>query len=86
MKRKAGEWNRMDIETQMIEYMRPLFGDMAEKAMENQKNKLGIRKKATVEDYRNIAEAIRELCKNMAGEAISERIYSGLVQILDTKG
>jgi hypothetical protein len=26
---------QMDIESQMIEFMRPLFGDMAEKAMEN---------------------------------------------------
>lgn len=74
----------MNIETQMIEYMRPLFGDMAEKAMENQKSKLGIKKTASVKDYRKIAEAIRELCMNMAGEAIAERIHTGLVEILDS--
>jgi hypothetical protein len=74
----------MDIERQMIEYMRPLFGDMAEKAIENQKAKLGIDKKVSKEDYRKIAEALRDLCKSMAGEQISDRIYTGLIDILDS--
>lgn len=74
----------MDIESQMIDFMRPLFGDMAEKAMENQKVKLGIEKKPSAEDYKKIAEAIRDLCKNMAGDAIADRIYGGLVEILES--
>ena len=73
----------MDIEAKMIEYMRPLFGDMAEKAIENQKCKLGVTKKPTKEDYRKIVEALRDLCKNMAGEQISDKIYAGLIEILD---
>ena len=74
----------MDIESQMIDFMRPLFGDMAEKAMENQKNKLGIEKKATVEDYMRVAEAIKDLCRHMAGDAIADKIYTGLMDILDS--
>ena len=74
----------MDIETQMIEFMRPLFGDMADKAMENQKTKLGIKKKATIEDYQKIADSIKDLCSSMAGEAIADKIYEGLVEILES--
>ncbi|KYK25592.1 MAG: hypothetical protein AYK23_03885 [Candidatus Proteinoplasmatales archaeon SG8-5] len=67
----------------MIEYMRPLFGDMAEKAIENQKSKLGVSGKPSKEDYRRIVEALRDLCNNMAGEQISDKIYVGLIEILD---
>ncbi len=75
----------MDIESQMIEFMRPLFGDMAEKAMENQKRKLGLEEgRQSLEDYQKIAEAIRDLCRHMAGDAIAIRIYSGLIELLET--
>jgi demethoxyubiquinone hydroxylase (CLK1/Coq7/Cat5 family) len=74
----------MEIEHQMIEFMRPLFGDMAEKALENQKTKLGIKKKASSEDYKKIAGSIRDLCKHMAGEVIADKIYTGLMEILES--
>jgi hypothetical protein len=75
----------MDIESQMIEFMRPLFGDMAEKAMENQKRKLGLEEgKPSLNDYQKIAEAIRDLCRHMAGDAIAIKIYAGLLDLLET--
>jgi hypothetical protein len=75
----------MEIESQMIEFMRPLFGDMAEKTMENQKRKLGLEEgKPSLEDYQKIAEAIRDLCRHMAGDAIAIKIYGGLLELLDT--
>ncbi len=78
-----GADSRMEIESQMIEFMRPLFGDMAEKAMENQKKKLGIDKtEPSLDDYKKIAEAIRDLCRHMAGDAIANKIYKGLIELL----
>ena len=67
----------------MIEFMRPLIGDMAERAMDNQKKKLGIDKtEPSLDDYKKIAEAIRDLCRHMAGDAIANKIYKGLIELL----
>lgn len=81
---KSGGLTTTNIESQMIDFMRPLFGDMAEKALENQKTKLGIKKKPNADDYKKIADAIRDLCKHMAGDAIADKIYGGLVDILES--
>ena len=72
-----------ELENRMIEFMRPMFGDMAEKTIENQMNKLGVeRKDLTKEDYMEVAQAISDLCSHMAGEAIARKIYGGLMEIL----
>ncbi|RLJ02079.1 MAG: hypothetical protein DRP08_04865 [Candidatus Aenigmatarchaeota archaeon] len=74
-----------DIEVKMEEFMRPLFGDMAQKTIENQKDKLGMGKKLAHDDYIKVAESIRDLCRNMAGNAIADKIYMGLMEILETE-
>lgn len=74
-----------ELENRMIEFMRPMFGDMAEKTIENQMNKLGVeRENLTREDYLEVAKAISDLCSHMAGEAIAHKIHVGLMEILES--
>ena len=73
-----------DIEIEMMEFMKPLFGDMAQKTIDNQKEKLELEKELSHDDYVKIAESIRDLCKKMAGNAIADKIYSGLMEIIET--
>ena len=64
--------------------MQPLFGEMADKTLELQKKKLGIEnKELCYDDYVNLIDAVRKLCKSMAGDAIASRIYEGLKGILE---
>ena len=75
-----------EIETRMMEFMRPLFGDMAHQTIENQKEKLGIADgELTYEQYLTIAESIKDLCNKMAGSSVADRIYSGLIGILEAE-
>ena len=75
----------VELENRMIEFMRPMFGDMAEKTIENQMNKLGVeREDLTKEDYLKVAQAISDLCSHMAGEAIARKIRNGLMEILES--
>ena len=74
----------MDLESEMVEFMQPLFGEMADKTVELQKKKLGIENEdLSYEDYEKLIDSIRNLCKTMAGEAIASKIYEGLKDILD---
>ena len=72
-----------DIETKMEEFMKPLFGDMAQKTIDNQKTKLELGDEINQEDYAAVAESIRDLCRKMAGNAIANKIYDGLMEILE---
>jgi hypothetical protein len=72
-----------NVETQMVDFMRPLFGGMAEKTIENQKKKLGFEDKPlTYDEYEQVIVAIGDLCKHMAGDAIAVTIRAGLMEIL----
>lgn len=71
------------IEDEIIETLRLMFGDMAKPTIEIQKRKLGLRDKLSKEDYLKIADKIRELCREMAGDLIAERIYNDLVNIIE---
>ncbi len=71
-----------DIETQMVEHMRPLFGEFAATALEQQKAKLGLAGAVAAADYLRLAEEIRAMCREIAGPAVAERVYSGLLAIL----
>ena len=73
-----------EIENQMMEFMKPLFGDMAQKTIDNQKAKLELGEELSQGDYKKMAESIRDLCKKMAGNAIADKIYSGLMEIIET--
>lgn len=77
---------KTDIEKKMIVFMRPLFGDMARKTIENQKEKLNLMKgELTYEQYVQIVESIRDLCNKMAGNAVAEKLRKGLMQIIETE-
>ena len=41
--------------------------------------------KLSRQDYMAIAESIRDLCRKMAGNAIADKIYTGLVEILEAE-
>jgi hypothetical protein len=70
-------------EKKMTEFMQPLFGDMARKTLERQKEKLRLNKgELTKEQYAQIVEAISDLCLKMAGAAISEKVRKGLMEIV----
>ena len=57
---------------------------MAPKTVELQKQKLGIEgKELEYEEYVQLIDSIRNMCKTMAGDAIANRIYEGLKEILD---
>ena len=83
---KGGDSHMDDeLENKMIEFMRPMFGDMAEKTIENQMNKLGVeRESLTREDSIEVAQALSDLCSHMAGEAIAHKIHIGLIEILES--
>lgn len=72
-----------DIEIKMEEFMKPLFGDMAKKTIENQKAKLELGEEINRQDYVAVAESIQDLCRKMAGNAIADNIYNGLIEILE---
>ena len=75
-----------DIEKKMMEFMRPLFGDMARKTIENQKEKLNFKKgELTHDQYVQIVESIRDLCYKMAGNAVAEKLRKGLMQIVEAE-
>lgn len=71
-----------DIEARMVESLRPLFGDFAESALEQQKVKLGIGGSVDRDEYLRLIEAIKAMCKQIAGPSIADRVYQGLVAIV----
>ncbi len=74
----------MDMDSEMVKFMQPLFGEMADKTVELQKKKLGIdEKELGYDDYVKLIDSIRSMCKTMAGDAIANKIYEGLKDILD---
>ena len=74
-----------NIETKMEEFMKPLFGDMAQKTIDNQKAKLELGEDIDRQDYVAVAESIQDLCRKMAGNAVADKIYNGLMEILENE-
>ena len=73
----------MALDEEIVEYLKPLFGDMASVTIEMQKEKLGCSGDLSPEDYKQIAEQIRILCKEMAGDVLANKIYDGLMQLIE---
>jgi len=71
-----------DLETRLVESMRPLFGDFAESALQQQKAKLGIRDSMDRGEYLRLIEEIKAMCSVIAGPSIADRLYQGLVAIV----
>jgi len=73
-------------EKKMIEFMQPLFGDMAKKTIDRQKEKLNLaRGELSREQYAQIVKAISDLCQKMAGPSISEKVKAGLLEIVQAE-
>ena len=72
----------MDIDIKIEEFLKPLFGDMATMTIETQKAKLGVSKNLTQEQYMDLADEIKELCEEMAGSLMAQKIYEGLITLI----
>lgn len=70
-----------DLETRILESLRPLFGDFAESAVKQQKAKLGIEGSMDRGEYLQLIEEIKAMCSQIAGPMIADRVYRGLVAI-----
>ena len=73
----------MDIDAKLEEFLKPLFGDMATLTIENQKKSLGFSGEMSEDQYLDLAEEIKDLCEGMAGSLIAQKIYEGLVSIIE---
>lgn len=71
-----------EIETRMVEYMRPLFGEFADSALEQQKAKLGLPERPEASEYMRLVEGIRAMCTQIAGASVAEKVYAGLMKIV----
>ena len=73
----------MNVDNKLEEFLKPLFGDMATMTIETQKEKLGISGPDLTQDqYMDLAEEIKELCEDMAGTLMAQKIYEGLIAIV----
>ncbi|RLF47955.1 MAG: hypothetical protein DRN20_05265 [Thermoplasmata archaeon] len=72
-----------DIEVRIVECLRPLLGDMAPVAVDMQKKKLGIGTLATAEDYKKLAIELKNMCEEMAGEVIANKIYKMISEVIE---
>ena len=71
-----------DIDSKMAEYMKPLFGEYAAAALQQQKTKLGIQEGSGADDYMRLVDEIRTMCSQIAGTAVAEKVYKGLEEIV----
>ncbi|MEW5937881.1 MAG: hypothetical protein AB1665_08735 [Candidatus Thermoplasmatota archaeon] len=82
--KQRGDGVCVNIDAEIVQFMKPLFGDMAESTINVQKEKLGLRKdELTYEEYMKVVRSIVALCHRMAGAAIASKIEDGLVRILN---
>jgi hypothetical protein len=70
------------MEEQLADFMKPLFGEMAEKAIQLQKERLGLKGEPTKDGYLEIVKSISSLCRTMAGDSIAHRMEEGLTKIV----
>ncbi len=73
----------MDVEERMELYLKPLFGDMASMTIKMQKDRLDLDEEMNREDYLKMIDSIQHLCKEMAGDALANKIKKGLLEILN---
>jgi hypothetical protein len=71
-----------DIDGRIVEYMKPMFGEFAGNAFQQQKVKIGIGDQATRADYMRLVESIRSMCAEVAGDIVAAKVYAGLVTIV----
>lgn len=74
-----------EIDSKIVEQIRPLFGEFAQAAFEQQKQMVGVQGTYGPGDYQRLAEGIRTMCSQIAGAAVAEKVYRELVTILTEK-
>jgi len=73
-----------ELEQRMEEVLRVLLGDMAPVAINNEKTKLGIADQPLDQQYLPmVAEGVRQLCADMAGDDLARNIYNRLMSLAD---
>ena len=72
----------MDLDAQLANYLKPLFGEMAEKTLQLQKERLGLKGELGRDGYLSVVKSIVSLCRTMAGDAIARRMEDGLTKIV----
>lgn len=78
-----------EIEAQAVaDRVRFVFGDVAEKILRIEEQKLGIRPPTPLkpEDVRRLAEELRDLAGRLAGEELSRRLYDEIVSLTKSPG
>lgn len=70
------------LEARIVECMKPLFGEFAATALEQQKAKLGIGGRLGADECRRLVQGIRTMCSQVAGPAVADRVYRGLLAIV----
>ena len=68
---------------EVAERVRFVFGDVAEKILQIEEQKLGIHPPTPLktEDVQRLAEELRELSARMAGEELSKRLYAEIMRL-----
>ena len=72
----------MNLDDKFEEFLKPLFGDMAKLTVDKQREKLQFDGELSKDQYLDLAEEIKVLCEDMAGNLIAQKIYEGLVTII----
>lgn len=73
-----------DVEPRAVaEKVRFIFGDVAEKILKIEEQRLGIspERPLTEEDLKRLANDLKELSQRMAGNEISSRVYDEVLQL-----
>jgi hypothetical protein len=73
----------MDVDAQLADFMKPLFGEMAQRTVQLHKERLGLKGRLGRDDYISLVKSISSLCKTMAGDAIARRMEEGLTTIVE---
>lgn len=77
-----------DVEPKVVaERVRFIFGDVAEKILKIEEQKLGISPQGPLseEDLRRLAEDLKDLSQRMAGTELSRRVYEEILGLAPAK-
>ena len=73
----------MDVDSKLADYLKPLFGEMAESTVQLHKERLGLKGELSRDNYLSVVKSIGSLCRTMAGEAMARRMEEGLTRIVE---
>ena len=73
----------LDLDNKMVDYMKPLFGEMAARTIQIHKERLGFKGELNRDNYISVVKSIASLCRTMAGDAIARRMEEGLTRIVE---